>query len=389
MVTRRAILWTGAGAVVLLGAGLAPLLHSGLSKARAPWRAAGTGFGDIRLDALSYAVLAPNPHNMQPWLIRLDGDDALTLFCDETRLLRDTDPQDRQIVIGLGAFLELLRIATAEQGFALDVEPFPDGEPHPNLDGRPIASMRFVEKTGLKDPLFAQILSRRTSRVAFDQSRPVSADTLNALDKVLRPGDGEFEWVNDAANVAALKTICRAGWRIELETDATRHESIMLTRIGDDEINADPDGISLFGPAMEAAHLIGMLTREKMDEKGSAAYQATLDFYNNNIDSSMAFGWLSTTANSRTDQLRAGAGWVRLHLAATALDLSMQPFSQALQEFPEMAEIYEEIHDFTGFEPPTAPVDGRLQGLFRFGYAKPGPAAPRWPLETRLIAADE
>lgn len=388
MVTRRAILWTGAGAVVLLGARLAPLLHSDLSEARAPWRMAGTGFGDMRLDALSYAVLAPNPHNMQPWLIRLDGEDALTLFCDETRLLRDTDPQDRQIVIGLGAFLELLRIAAAEQGFGLDVAHFPHGEPQPNLDGRPIASIRFVEKTGLTDPLFAQILQRRTSRVAFDQGRPVSAETLNGLDKALRPGDGEFEWVNDAANVAALKTICRAGWRIELETDATRRESVMLTRIGDDQIIANPDGISLFGPAMEAAHLMGVLTKEKMDEKGSAAYQATLDFYNKNIDTSMAFGWLSTSSNSRTDQLRAGAGWVRLQLAATALGLSMQPFSQALQEFPEMADIYEEIHDFTGIETPAGPTDGRLQGLFRFGYAKPGPAAPRWPLETRLIAAD-
>lgn len=388
MVTRRAILWTGAGAVVLTGVGLAPLLHSDLSKARAPWKAAGTGFGDKRLDALSYAVLAPNPHNMQPWLIRLDGEDALMLFCDSGRLLRSTDPQDRQIVIGLGAFLELLRLAAAEQGFALEVDAFPEGEPQPTLDGRPVAAVRFVADAGRKDPLFAHILTRRTSRVAFDQNRPVAAETLNALDQALRPEDGEFEWVNDASNVDALKTICREGWRIEMETAPTRHESAMLTRIGDDEINADPDGISLFGPVMEAARLIGMLTKEKMDEVGSPAYRATIDFYNGNIDTSMAFGWLSTAGNSRTDQLRAGAGWVRLHLVATGLGLAMQPFSQALQEFPEMAEIYEEIHDFTGIETPRAPLAGRLQGLFRFGYAKPGPAAPRWPLETRLIAAD-
>ena len=33
-------------------------------------------FGDVRLDALAYAILAPNPHNMQPWKIELDGDEA-------------------------------------------------------------------------------------------------------------------------------------------------------------------------------------------------------------------------------------------------------------------------------------------------------------------------
>ena len=384
MVSRRAILWTGGAGVVLVGAGLAPVLHSDLSTAREPWKAAGTGFGDPRLDALSYAVLAPSPHNRQSWLVRLDGEDALTLYCDPNRLLRDTDPFDRQIVIGLGAFLELLRQAAAEQGYALEMTPFPEGEPAPLLDNRPIARVRFaLDENTPKDPLFAEITARRTSRDPFDVSRKVTAKELAALDELLRPEDGEFEWVNDVANVEALKTICREAWRVEMETERTRHESVVLTRIGDDEINANPDGISLSGAMMEAAKLAGMLTRENMDQEGSAAYKATLDFYNGNIDTAMAFGWLSTANNSRTDQLRAGAGWVRLQLRATALGLAMQPFSQALQEYPEMAEIYEEIHDFTGGRAP-----GVVQGLFRFGYTKPAPPAPRWPLETRLIAAD-
>lgn len=383
MVTRRAMLWTGAMGVALMGAGAAHVLHSDLSKARAPWRGVGTGLGDARLDALSYAVLAPNPHNRQPWLVRLDGDDGLTLYCDEMRLLRATDPEDRQIVIGLGAFLELMRQAAAEQGHVLQWDLFPEGEPQPRLDARPIAAIRFIEGETEKDPLFQYVLDRRTSRAPFDQSRSVSAPTLTAVDAALRPEDGEFEWVNDAGNISALKTLCREGWAIELETPETRRESVNLTRIGDGEINQNPDGISLYGPALEAARFAGMLTREKMDQPGSAAYKATLDFYNGNIDSAMAFGWLSTQGNSRTDQLRAGAGWVRLQLAAAGLGLSMQPFSQVLQEFPEMAEKFEEIHDFTGIRAP-----GRVQGLFRFGYGKALPPSPRWPLATRVIAAD-
>jgi len=71
------------------------------------------------------------------------------------------------------------------------------------------------------------------------------------------------------------------------------------------------------------------------------------------------------------------------------MGLAMQPFSQALQEYPEMAEIFEEIHDFTGVRAPRSALDGRLQGLFRFGYARPSAPAPRWPLQTRLIVADE
>jgi hypothetical protein len=64
----------------------------------------------------------------------------------------------------------------------------------------------------------------------------------------------------------------------------------------------------------------------------------------------------------------------------------MQPFSQALQEFPEMTEMFEEIHDFVGIRLPVRTEDGRVQGLFRFGYAKVSPPAPRWPLMSRIIA---
>ncbi|MEZ5893570.1 MAG: hypothetical protein R3C58_10595 [Parvularculaceae bacterium] len=381
MTTRRAILMTGGAGVCVIGAGLGCLLHSNLKTARAPWREAGTGFGDARLDALSWAVLAPNPHNRQPWLVRLDDDGGLTLFCDPDRLLRETDPFDRQIVIGLGAFLEILRIAAAEQGYRLDAQLFPEGAGEPLLDGRPVAAIKFIPDTEqVKDPLFAAIPGRRTSRAPFDQKKPVTADALNALDAVLRPGDGEFEWVNDAGNLAALKDLCRRAWLVEMETPRALHESTVLTRIGEKEVNANPDGISLYGPMMEAARFAGMLTREAMDDPASKAWQATLDFYNGNIDSAMAFGWLATGGNSREDQISAGAGWVRLQLAAAATGLSMQPFSQALQEYPEMAELYEEIHDFTGVRKPAI-----VQGLFRFGYGPKAGPAPRWPLKTRLI----
>lgn len=390
MASRRLILLTGAAGVAILGVGAGRLLHSDLSAARRPWAAAEESFGDPRLDALAYAVLAPNPHNMQPWLVRLDGDDAVTVFCDLTRLLPETDPPNRQIVIGFGAFFELLRQAAAQAGYRLEMEAFPEGESYPHLDERPVAHIRFAPDAGSeKDPLFGAALDRRTSRLRFDQDREVPGEALNALDAALRPDDGEFEWVNDPANVDALKMICRESWRIEMENPKTFMETVRVTRIGEKQINAHPDGIYLSGPMMEVLHFAGILTREKMGDPSSRAFQETLDFYNGLIDSAMAFGWLSTDGNSRKDQLRAGAGWVRLHLAATRVGLSMQPLSQCLQEFPAMAEKFEEIHEFIGIAAPAGPLDGRVQGLFRFGYAATPAPAPRWPLQSKLITVDE
>jgi len=40
--------------------------------ALAPWQNAGS-HDDPRKNALSYAILAPNPHNLQPWVVDFVG----------------------------------------------------------------------------------------------------------------------------------------------------------------------------------------------------------------------------------------------------------------------------------------------------------------------------
>src|SRR6056297_519757 len=75
---------------------------------------------DPRRVALAYALLAPNAHNIQPWLLDLREPDTVLLHVDRQRLLPHTDPYSRQILISQGTFLGLLRMAAAEQGYRLD-----------------------------------------------------------------------------------------------------------------------------------------------------------------------------------------------------------------------------------------------------------------------------
>ena len=128
--------------------------------------------------------------------------------------------------------------------------------------------------------------------------------------------------------------------------------------------------------------MLGLINRKGMAEKGSAGHQATVDFYNNLIEATDAMGWISTPSNSRLDQLRAGAMWLRLNLAATHLGVGMHPLSQVLQEFPEMKRLYTDFHQTVSIESPA-----RAQGLFRFGYAEIPEPSPRWSLESRLVTA--
>ena len=88
------------GAALAAPASCAP---ADLPDPTAAWRSPGAGEQDPRRHALAHAILAPNPHNMQPWLVELTGADSLTLRADLTRLLPATDPPNRQITIGCGA----------------------------------------------------------------------------------------------------------------------------------------------------------------------------------------------------------------------------------------------------------------------------------------------
>lgn len=95
-----------------------------------PWNLAGK-HEDPRMRALSYALLAPNPHNRQPWEVELRGEDSLTVYRDKNRDLPVTDPFARQLTIGMGCFLELMDLAAAEEGIDVETELFPKGKKGP------------------------------------------------------------------------------------------------------------------------------------------------------------------------------------------------------------------------------------------------------------------
>lgn len=377
---RRKFLKVGTATLVIIGGGGYASLRSDIGKARAPWAAAGQGFEDPRLNALSYAILAPSPHNRQPWLIQLQGENAMTVYCDPERLLPETDPFNRQITVGIGAFLELLRMAAAQDGYRLDVTLFPEGEPQPNLDGRPIAEIRFQKSLApIDDSLFEFVPARRTNRHVFT-NRQVDQTLLTSLADSQIENSTQYGFAAHDEQIASLRGLCRDGWTAEIGTPRTHHEGTKLTRVGAKAVNANPDGISLSGPMMEALRLSGTLTSKKMNDETSTAYREIKKFYQDLIETAQSFAWIITTDNSRVSQIKAGGNWLRLHLAATREGLAFQPLSQILQEFPEMAEYYSRVHELLDVEPPRV-----IQGLFRLGYADTPPAAPRWPLDSRLI----
>ena len=345
------------------------------------WRDPGKGESDIRRWALAHAILTPNPHNKQPWLVQLVGTDGLILRPDLTRLLPATDPFNRQITVGCGAFLELLGMAAAEKGWRVDGTLWPEGEPQPRLDSRPIAAVRFVRDATVKPhALFRHVLARRTNRTVYDVARTPTASALAALVTAERPLVKAGASA-DPAQRDRLRALTATAFLAETDAPAPHHENVINTRIGDAEIGTARDGLVLSGMMIEIGNAVGLVTREKFLDRDSIAFGQFRSAGQPWADSSMAFAWLSTATNSRTDQIEAGRAYLHMALLAVREGLAVQPMSQGLQEYPEMAAILPKIEQELGVVPP-----GRVQMLVRLGYADPVPPAPRRGLAPILVA---
>jgi len=381
MITRRQLLKVGAATMVVTSAGLGTFAATrNPSQALEPWSKEAHNFADPRLRALSYAILSPNPHNRQPWQAELVGESEIILTCDLARRLPETDPFDRQITIGLGCFLEAFSIAAAEEGFLASFEYFPNGRPARRLDERPVAKITIrPDNTIAKDPLFAFIKTRRSNKEPYDTNRAIPIDVA---DRILASGKSNAGVGIDIkpAFVEKFRDLTWRAHEVESLTPRTMQESIDLMRIGKAEINANPDGIDLGGFQLELFSNLGLLDREQMADPASAAFEQGMSMYHRLLHSAMGYVMIVTSDNSRVSQLDAGRTWMRVNLTATQQGVAIHPLSQALQEYREMAVIYDELHRELHVDAPA-----RVQMFARIGYGPEQGPSPRWNMEKCLV----
>ncbi|WP_299957932.1 twin-arginine translocation pathway signal protein [uncultured Roseobacter sp.] len=363
---RKTLSLIGGGAVLAASASATGFLASRTPHtALAPWDLAGS-YDDPRLNALSFALLASNPHNLQPWQVALEGQHSLSIYLDPARRLPETDPYDRQITIGLGCFLEQMVLAAGAAGHTVHLSLYPDG-----ADG-PVARATF-SSGGVPDPLSRQILARRSCKESFD-ARPIDGVQANELELFA-------DIYTDETMVQALKSLTWNAWETEAQTRRTMMESVDLMRFGKAEINANPDGIDLGGPFLESLMLVGMLSRDAQSDPESASFKQGVEIYREMLAATPAYAVLTSDGNTRRDQIEAGRRWLRLNLKCTALGLALHPVSQCLQEYPEMSPHFDTAHDLLAAPGQTVQMLGRL------GYGPQTPRTPRWPLETKLLNA--
>lgn len=388
MTSRRHVLQWLAAAPVLSACG-----DNNLPDPLAAWRAPGAGESDPRRFALAHAILAPNPHNTQPWLVEMRGEDEMLLLCDLERRLPFTDPLDRQITIGCGAFTYLCWMGVFKSGHGCEMSIFPDGAPEPGarLDARPFARLRVggpAPPHGA-DRLLDFITERRTNRNECEPLIPGAA----AIDAVASAGVEWLEpspdapaplsvhWETEQTRVAALRDLVWRAFDREMHTRGAQEETYRWLRFGREDRARHGDGLYIDVPAPELLRTLGMLDEaDLINPESNANKQAAAD-WKRKVDTAPMFMWLTTPDDTPMSRIHAGMAYVRMNLAAAQANLAMHPWSQALQEYDEMADLYSEAH--------TALVasDRTMQMLFRLGRAAPSEPSARRSLDALLRPA--
>jgi len=386
-VSRRGFIRTLGGTGMVLGAGAFGLTQCDRmpNTAIEAWSGPGADRQDPREWALAHALLAPNPHNLQPWIADLRTPDEVILLVDPDKMLPETDPNGRQVLIGHGTFLEIFDLAARELGYRSEVTLFPNGAapvdaPTAALPDYPVARITMIRDPDVeRSPLFRQIFARRSCKEPYDMANPVTVEHADALRAVHKDRSIALSVVRDGETPAALRTLTRDAMILEMETPRTLKESIDVTRIGASEIEQHRDGIDLHGPLFWWLKTAGLMTPEKAMTPGTMAYQGGIDYALGWADATPSFGWITTADNSRATQVNAGRAYVRLNLQTTANGVAMHPVSQLLQEYPEMADLQRRFYEATG-----TPAGETVQMLFRLGYAEAPPPSPRRPLDAIL-----
>lgn len=158
---------------------------------------------------LRYAVLAPSSHNAQPWQFQL-YEQGIAVFADYARRLPVCDPDDRELLMSVGAVIMNLRIAAAHFGFVCDVR-FND------CDGGdlPIAFVQLQRRVLRQtdeplEKLFFAITKRHTNRHPFLAARVPESVISRLIHLADGTGVGVFVSTEPRRNAHVAQLVARA-----------------------------------------------------------------------------------------------------------------------------------------------------------------------------------
>lgn len=315
-------------------------------------------------EILFLASLAPSGHNTQPWFVIPLAPWHWIIGNDRRRWLPAVDPEQRETLLSLGAFLENLEKAAGAFGYACRW----------TLLGASNQNERVMEvqliKGGSRNTATVESMKgRRTMRAGFSREALRNEDLTHlvagesGLIHYLPTGSKEARYI-DAQTIEAN--------RLQAARDPAQQELADWIRFRSDEARKHRDGLTTGG--MEITGFAGWVVRNFYDK----ASVQTADFRERGIaqvrrEVAASAGWLLITSKdaSVAALLDTGRRMQRLFLKVRARRIALHPMTQILEEPSTKLALR-----------PTIGIDDPVQFILRVGYVVdyPPPVSLRRPV---------
>ncbi|MDO7852631.1 nitroreductase family protein [Hymenobacter convexus] len=351
-----------------LGAGFALL---GPLRQAAQARTAGAAAQARWAELVDYARWSPSPHNVQPWKLLVLSKTEARLYYEPARLLPHTDPTSCFTIIGLGMFIESLRIAAAPLGYGLEARH--TAEPRLNYAATTpqlFADLRLVPAAQASPvPAFDRELlkQRRTSRLHYD-GRPVAAEVQQQLTRLVAAHGHQLACSTEAEMVDFVLDLNRQTLFTDLDDVPVRQELAGLIRTTDAEAHAKKDGLwsRCMGFPGRLMHNF-FFHPERFHSPWKRGVLGKV--YQHSMHGTSTVAWLQGRFETRADWLQAGTLMQRLWLEMTRHGVYLHPFGSVVTNEAAHRQFLEKV----GHQPTDAP----LWLLVRLGYSTEPPRSLR------------
>jgi hypothetical protein len=327
--SRRSFLQKGLQAGIILS-GVGPLLSSCSGVQRPSGKSSNIPMDQIpELDdqsvaILYYASMAPSKHNTQPWFVKKIDRFGWVIGADPERRLPAVDPQNRELLLAIGAFIENLSVAAEAFGYTVQVQVLAS-----NPADEEILKVVLKKEKAVNYPL-TRITSRRTIREGLKSVEIKNAD----IQKITKSLWGGFFYFPPGSEHGK----CLADWAIESFRDQTNRDDAQKElakwiRFNKKEFGTHRDGLILKN--LEVTGYSSWYVREFMGRKDVVKKQ----FRQRGIErvakmARQGGGWMIVTSRGEKvgDLIEAGRNFEKLFLLAGDYKIAIHPMTQMLEE---------------------------------------------------------
>ena len=330
------------------------------------------GLEKDELEILYLASFAPSGHNTQPWIVKVVEPKHWIIGSDRKRWLPAVDPENRELFLSIGAFIENLVLAAGTFGYSIDMQIIAKNRTDPE-----IAEVRFQKDKPIDFPV-EKIKKRRTVRSNYlDQEMKVDDikfitkhDTRSCLIPTVSPHS--FYFPNTSPQGKYLQEGTIEANRKQAFRDPAQEELANWIRWSNKEGKIHRNGLT--PESMEIKGIGGLFVRNFYDRQSvlkKSFREQTVDIVAKQVK--ICGGWLIATSQDSNilTLIEYGRICENMLLKIREKMIAIHPMTQILEEEPWRKQIAKELG-----------LPGEVQWILRIGYLKsyPDPVSLRMPV---------